>query len=1117
MADRPPQQPPQQRHQQQHHESFSSVADGCSIIEEEEEEGQQHHHVFRDDDEDEVYDEGSEEVFEDPRHSIFASTSREDYFNDSNLSDFVVSDEEGDAPPYSSPPRHRHHHHYLTQQAAYQHHHHHRNSSFSNNTLLNLSQSSLGTANTDANATQRLLLELQRQEDTSTSFVPSVMGDDCDLDDDMVQGNNIIQEVPMNNNNTTSSTAMENNNDNNGEGGGIIDDDAASVGCGGLLAAAGRPEPITKRSISLNTPTSTSATTMIPSSAALFRYLRSLATGERNSGTTNPATTTPIGHACSNNNKSGGGDHLKNAGGGGGGASGDNDSSSSSENHELYSSSSSSSSSAWSVDHDDDDHDHQPEDNNPHHHDPATSTAFHHHHHHYSDAINVDWNQLPALPNRFCNNTKLRVPMYLDASVLQQSSPDEQQEPSPGISKSNANAFVWEHGTLLRAVLQLLAERDQVGVEGSIVATDNIWKKGSLKKLSALGLRSAGTWKVKYVEIRQGNLCYYGDSGTGQRKIIHLRQADAIVQESSLRGPGLTWELIVQGTKYYWSATSEAERQLWMKAVQNAMIGDEGPRRELDLQPYQAHLDVYGELREAVQQAESQKAYLAAIQGAIMKLASLQVPIQWVREQTERDLSPILLGTMKPPKFNTSPQKRLRSSIAEFWRMMGQTTFTINGLTVPRTSQLASERIVGALTRCILEYDRAAVDSSAEDNDANNNNNNNGGGGGGDATGASVLFSELQAVSYARDILLAVLRSRERQDIGCAVKYLLANSFVTVESTSRPMDEPVHMEVSLAGEDLPDDLPESEEMASWVWTRTRRNNISVWKQRHSYAVLSGTVLSLYEAAEPRPHGLRGQVVLDSNMTVKDYGEDLNETDSLHSKGSKARLGLCITTGRALDRLLYFDRAEDAAAWKEAIDEAIRNADSIQKPPRVVTTATTTTSPTHATLLKGAELLIKGAADGTLQTGVRVIRGAKDGGIRVIRGATNSGMRVIKTATGAGFKVVRGAVDRLRQSNAGDEGDGEEGSHRTSDGSRRPSLDILLNNTIVHGKREPTVQCVIRSTETFSIKNQGFSEHSSERRGSNSDRDPTGTSHTAEAWIPHVRWTQRPDRSWRCID
>jgi PH domain len=603
--------------QQQQNTSFntSTAEECCSIILEEDE----RHHVFRDnvdEEEEELEVEDvvvvEEQVLEDPRHNIFPSVSREDYFNDSsNLSDFVVSDEEGDSfggggaaagggggGNSSSPaPRQRGQYH----NQFHQHPLYHR--SFNNNSasaLMNMSQSSLGSANTDANATQRLLLELQKQEDTSTSFVPSVMGNNEGDDDDNVNNLNgdMIQEVPMMNRSNNNNTSTIDDNDVE-----VDEDDAASNGGGGGSGGGGggggllvRPDAIsgTKRATSLNTtPNSSSATTMIPTSAALFRYLRSLATGGGGGGGNNNNNTNATSN--NNNNKSGG-ENVKSGGGGtgGGGGGGDNDSSSSSENHELYSSSSSSSTSTWS----DDEH----QEHEDHDHDPAA---------YYSDAINVDWNQLPALPNRFCN-TKLRVPPYLDAAVLQLS-----QDDKPGLTKSDANAFVWEHGTLLRAVLQLLAERDQVGVEGSIVATDNIWKKGSLKKLSALGLRSAGTWKVKYVEIRQGNLCYYGDSGTGQRKIIHLRQADAIVQESSMRGPGHTWELIVQGTKYYWSATSETERQLWMKAVQNAMIGDEGPRRELDLQPYQAHLDVYRELREAVQQAESQKAYLAAIQGAI--------------------------------------------------------------------------------------------------------------------------------------------------------------------------------------------------------------------------------------------------------------------------------------------------------------------------------------------------------------------------------------------------------------------------------------------------------------------------------------------------------------------
>ena len=77
----------------------------------------------------------------------------------------------------------------------------------------------------------------------------------------------------------------------------------------------------------------------------------------------------------------------------------------------------------------------------------------------------------------------------------------------------------------------------------------------------------------------------------------------------------------------------------------------------------------------------------------------------------------------------------------------------------------------------------------------------------------------------------------------------------------------------------------------------------------------------------------------------------------------------------------------------------------------------------------------------------------------------------------------GAVGRLRTSRSNEEGEihpeNESSSQRPSDGSHRPSLDLLLNNTIVHGKREPTVQCVIRTMETFSIRSQGFTEDSTE--------------------------------------
>jgi hypothetical protein len=49
-------------------------------------------------------------------------------------------------------------------------------------------------------------------------------------------------------------------------------------------------------------------------------------------------------------------------------------------------------------------------------------------------------------------------------------------------------------------------------------------------------------------------------------------------------------------------ASSEEERQAWIRAIQVAMIGgggEDGPRRELDLAPHQEALDLYTQLRES--------------------------------------------------------------------------------------------------------------------------------------------------------------------------------------------------------------------------------------------------------------------------------------------------------------------------------------------------------------------------------------------------------------------------------------------------------------------------------------------------------------------------------------
>jgi PH domain len=744
----------------------------------------------------------------------------------------------------------------------------------------------------------------------------------------------------------------------------------------------------------------------------------------------------------------------------------------------------------------------------------------------------VGWDTMPALPNRFCHmsattehqpqpksihytNSIVPVvgtsntivpygpPNYLDASAL-----------TTNVTRQLANQFVREHLVLLQAVLQLLAERDQVGVEGSMDSADNIWKKGPLRKLSSTQLMVrrksnhkrpvvGGVWKVRYVELRQGNLSYYEDSGDDtSRKTIHLRQADTIVKDSvyaeNKRGqqpPGYCFEVLVQGSPTsIWMASSEEERQAWVRAIKSAMIGEDAttnntPRKSLDLTPYQESLRVYTSLRESLQLAQNQDMYLAAIHVAMKEVASLQVPVEWVREQIEQELSPLLLGTMKPPKFNRSPQKALKSSLSEFWRNMKETTFSINGLTVPRRSHLASERVVGALTRSILEFDKSFFDINKPDDDD---------------PGTSHI-SELQAVSYARNILLAILRSKERQDAACAAKYLLETAGLVVldkipkqDAINSNIDELVYIEVSFAGADLSDDfLPDAEEMSGWVMSRTRRRlqtsiAVSSSKPRYTrtFAVLSGALLSYYEASSPRPHGLRGQLALVQGSTVRDEGqEQIHETTNKSEidNSPDARFILSISTPGHQDRLLAFESQADVDAWKEAIQAAIESAGSLKNPPRVVTTTTTRpTLPGKMMLAKGAERAIMVAEAGTKQ------------GIRAIKGAKDIGIRAIKTSTDGGIKVIRGAVGMLLPSK-GDADEAGKGRRRfLRRVSKRPSLQMLLNNAIVHGRREPSVQCVVQTMQTFYIRDPNSTEHGTEHSSENDASNQTNPNR--EGWM-----------------
>lgn len=732
----------------------------------------------------------------------------------------------------------------------------------------------------------------------------------------------------------------------------------------------------------------------------------------------------------------------------------------------------------------------------------------------YPAANEVDWVAMPLLPLQFYrydeSKMRQRTPHYLDASML-----------SSDLTFDDANRFAWEHAMLLHAVLQLLAERDQVGVEGSIDSADNIWKKGPLKKLSTRGGKSklSAQWKVKYVELRHGNLCYYEDNGEG-RKMIHLRHADADVKASppNKNHLGFVFELSVLGASTsHWMANSEEERQAWIKSIQSAMLGSVAPRREVDLAPHQEAITVFNTLQGKIRASETKEQYCDAAAGVERADEAVRVPLEWILHQVDEKPQQTESQSMqKRAKTAALAQKELKSSIVDFWKKLDLLTFCLNGIKLPHDSPLASERLIGALTRIFLEFDKVVADEEM----------------------TIPELTELQAISYARNILLAVIRDREEMCALSAARFLLNNPNLVVVSPSDHEDI-VSLEVSPAGEELPDDLPHfADEMTGWLWVRKLKQPPKSRKQR--YAVMSGGVLSFYESAIPRPNGLRWQAVLiDAKLE-----SDVDTTD-----GTDERYSLTVHT-RKEDLVLSFDFEGDFLDWRECIEDqieisevpagydasltdmsgalqvddsyepnirstnefgassALLDADNegeiveiplelvkqeephatrkqtmlVSSASRLSRAAGKTAGKIADTAGKVAETAGKAAGKvaGTAGKAAGKVAGTAgkltDEGIRIAKstaaGSLRGGIRVAKGAISKtpGVNVVRGAVGRtvgrLRASRGAstDEMDGgNEGNLK-----KRPSMQMLLGNTALADKRDPTVQCVVQTCQTFHV-------------------------------------------------
>jgi hypothetical protein len=490
-----------------------------------------------------------------------------------------------------------------------------------------------------------------------------------------------------------------------------------------------------------------------------------------------------------------------------------------------------------------------------------------------------------------------------------------------------AQNFAVEHRIFMKSLLDLLSQRERYATEADINDKDTI-KSGPLKKASHL---VRGIWKVKYVEVRLGLFSYYEDEskdseeGTLVRKNIVLH-ADTCtcravkVQHNALSvSPGgAIFELKIEGgSTRLWMANSRGERQAWISAIQAATLGKSVTRGERcidhtsksghisDESPYRLDLELYMKVQGEIQQASSRQLYLGSLSELVGK--KLNVPIQWIRQQ---------IGGISTDHANIAfREETISRGVNQLWKDLSRDSVRIDHELFVGGSGHSPEMIIGALMRYIIGFDKSSPLSANAT----------------DAQKSKYCIRESQALSYARDILLAGNRTRSGGDSYFCVNTLCKSPELAVVVPSSLEAEPwtisfTHIQAEKRGRG--DQYYCMNELSGWLKTRSRPQK--PWKRR--YFVLSEGTLSYFEKASPRPQGLRGQIaVADSTINVAEARNSngkkenaLNEADSLSS--SKNFVMSIVGKDGLLDRQILFEDKQKFILWTHSLEAYCVNDD-----------------------------------------------------------------------------------------------------------------------------------------------------------------------------------------------
>jgi hypothetical protein len=492
-----------------------------------------------------------------------------------------------------------------------------------------------------------------------------------------------------------------------------------------------------------------------------------------------------------------------------------------------------------------------------------------------------------------------------------------------GDTQREARNFAMEHRIFLQSLLALLAQRDQVAVD---MDDPNTFKVGPLKKATHI---VKGAWKVKFVEIRRGMFSYYDDAlskdaaseGDLVRKNISLNadtttcRAVKLNHKSLTHAPGqAVFELSVEASpRRFWMAGSREERTAWIRAINDAMVGGTVTRGEQQVDhtgrtgrvskksPFKRDLATYLRTQREIKNASTKQSYVGALSSILGK--TLNVPVQWISDQNSH------LEDIE----RAFREEALTTGVNQLWKDLARDSVKINGELFKGGSGHAPERIIGALTREIVHFDRTSP-LRPKDPDF-----------------AWRGISELQSLSSARDILLSGNRTRSGGDSYYCVDALCHNPGLVVLVPSSLEAAPLSVTVDHSVEDkhAASASYSIHDRSGWVKTRTRHDRQWRWR----YFVLSEGTLSHYAKAHPRPYGLEGQTkLLETPIYVAPVSIGTVHPDR-KEEDTSAKCFVITMRGKEglLERQILFENEEKFLLWAYAFEATVSKSSSNESP------------------------------------------------------------------------------------------------------------------------------------------------------------------------------------------